>query len=129
MFGRIRNRRAQSTAEYAVLLGLVVGVIITMQTYVKRGWQARVKAETDNMFTGITGSGDWTGNTGVTAAAAKKQYEPTALSRLSTDKVTADTDTLGMSTGGATTKTFTRTSSQEKGDYQQYDFDRTGVSQ
>jgi len=126
MFGRIRNRRAQSTAEYAVLLGLVVGVIITMQTYVKRGWQARVKAETDNMFDGITTSNQWTGNTGVTAA--KKQYEPTALSRLSTDKVTADTDTLGMSTGGATTKTFTRTSSQEKGDYQQYDFDRTGVS-
>ena len=44
----IWNRKGQNTAEYAVLIGLVVGAAIGVQTYVKRGFQARVKTETDN---------------------------------------------------------------------------------
>jgi len=41
------NKKAQSTAEYVIVLGLVVGAIIAMQTYVKRGLQARVQEATD----------------------------------------------------------------------------------
>jgi len=40
-------RKAQSTAEYVIVLGLVVGVVIAMQTYIKRGLQGRIKQGTD----------------------------------------------------------------------------------
>ena len=39
----IQNRKAQQTAEYALLISLVVAAVIAMQTYVQRGLQARYK--------------------------------------------------------------------------------------
>ena len=42
-----RNRKAQSTAEYAVVLSLVIAAAIGMQVYVKRGVQARIKTTAD----------------------------------------------------------------------------------
>ena len=39
----IKNKRAQNTAEYAILISLVVAGIIAMQTYAQRALQARVK--------------------------------------------------------------------------------------
>ena len=35
--------RGQNTAEYAILLAMVISVFITMQTWVKRGVQARIR--------------------------------------------------------------------------------------
>jgi Flp pilus assembly pilin Flp len=122
MLGRLRNRKAQSTAEYAVLIGLVVAVVITMQTYVKRGWQARVKAESDTMFNVATNGALW-GGIGIapTPTSVKSQYEPTLVARSSTENVTTDKDTLSMQEGGKVTRSFERGSSQGKGDYQLYD--------
>ena len=37
-----RKSQAQTTAEYAILLGLVIGAAVAMQVYVKRGVQARI---------------------------------------------------------------------------------------
>ena len=37
------NRKGQNTAEYAILIGLVVAAAIGMQTFVKRGFQQRVR--------------------------------------------------------------------------------------
>jgi len=45
----LRNRRGQNTAEYAVLIGLIVAAAIAMQTYVKRGLQARIKEAADHV--------------------------------------------------------------------------------
>ncbi|MFZ5800495.1 MAG: hypothetical protein ACOY3D_03835 [Candidatus Omnitrophota bacterium] len=43
MFSRIKGKsKAQSTAEYAILLGLVIAAAAAMQIYMKRGLQARV---------------------------------------------------------------------------------------
>jgi len=39
----IKNKRAQNTAEYAILISLVVAGIIAMQTYAQRALQARVR--------------------------------------------------------------------------------------
>jgi len=36
------KRKGQSTAEYAILIGLVIAAAVAMQIYVKRGLQARV---------------------------------------------------------------------------------------
>jgi len=43
----IRNKKAQQTAEYALLIALVVAAVIAMQTYAQRAIQARIKAASD----------------------------------------------------------------------------------
>ena len=35
------ERKGQSTVEYALIIGVIVGSLVAMQTYVKRGLQAR----------------------------------------------------------------------------------------
>lgn len=49
MFKRLRKRRAQSTLEYAVLIVIVIGALLTIQTYVKRGIQGRLRQATDDI--------------------------------------------------------------------------------
>ena len=39
----IKNKKAQNTAEYAILISLVVAGMIAMQTYAQRALQARVR--------------------------------------------------------------------------------------
>lgn len=39
----MKNKRGQNTAEYALLIALVVGGVIAMQTYAQRALQARVR--------------------------------------------------------------------------------------
>ena len=46
---RLFNKRAQSTLEYAILIAVVVGALIGMQTYVKRGLQGRLRVATDDV--------------------------------------------------------------------------------
>ena len=41
------NKRAQSTAEYAIVIALVIAAAVAMQVYVKRGLQAKVKGTVD----------------------------------------------------------------------------------
>ena len=43
------KRRAQSTLEYALIIAVVVGALIAMQVYVKRGVQGRLKSATDDI--------------------------------------------------------------------------------
>ena len=39
----LKNKKAQNTAEYALLIALVVAGVIAMQTYAQRALQARVR--------------------------------------------------------------------------------------
>ncbi len=41
MLRKLRRKRGQNTAEYAVLIALVIGAAIAMQVYVKRALQAK----------------------------------------------------------------------------------------
>ena len=45
----LREKRAQSTGEYAIVIGLVIAAAITVQQYVQRGLQAKVKTGMDIM--------------------------------------------------------------------------------
>jgi len=38
----LKSKKAQSTAEYAIMIALVIGAVVAMQTYVKRGLQGRL---------------------------------------------------------------------------------------
>lgn len=43
------NKRAQSTLEYALMIAVVVGALVAMQFYVKRGLQGRLRQSSDEI--------------------------------------------------------------------------------
>lgn len=52
MFKKLfKNKIAQTTAEYALLISLVVAAVIAMQTYAQRAIQARIRGATSYMVT------------------------------------------------------------------------------
>jgi hypothetical protein len=82
MLRLLRSRNGQNTAEYAILIALVIGVFSAMQIYVRRGLNARVKGGTDKLPQAVMGqaqtAGDIFDNTflGDPSAADYTQYEP-----------------------------------------------------
>jgi Flp pilus assembly pilin Flp len=72
----LKNKKAQNTAEYALLISLVVAAIIAMQTYAQRSLQARIR-DAGNYLVQQT-----------TALGATAQYEPYYL--LTNYQVTRD---------------------------------------
>lgn len=96
MLSKLR-RRAQTTAEYAILIALVIGAVVAMQVYVKRGIQGRIKNIVDDVSLG----GAITGTSNVLTGG---QYEPYYLSSVgSTDQTSDSVDNL--ETGGAVSRT------------------------
>jgi len=52
MFKKLmKNKKAQQTAEYALLISLVVAAVIAMQTYAQRSIQAKIKGASDYLTT------------------------------------------------------------------------------
>ncbi|MBU2035742.1 MAG: class III signal peptide-containing protein [Candidatus Omnitrophica bacterium] len=43
------NKRGQSTLEYGILIAVVVGALIAMSVYMKRGLQGRLRTSTDDI--------------------------------------------------------------------------------
>jgi len=89
------NKRAQSTAEYAILIAIVIGAAVGMQVYVKRGLQGRVHDAVGYVEGNAGGATLFTGN----------QYEP----YYSTSAMTSTRDASvrdGMAAGGVVTKTI-----------------------
>ncbi|MBF0571200.1 MAG: hypothetical protein HQL12_04950 [Candidatus Omnitrophica bacterium] len=60
----LKNRKAQNTAEYALLIALVVAGVIAMQTYAQRALQARIHDASHYMASETN------------AIGANTQYEP-----------------------------------------------------
>lgn len=85
MFHRL-NKSAQSTLEYAVLLGVIAAGLIAMQTYLKGGFQGRMRSSADSI-------------------GEKEQFDPTK----STFTVTQNTDTVATATSQAGKTTSTKT--------------------
>lgn len=59
MMRLLKNKKAQQTAEYAILMAFVIAAAMAIQTYVKRGLQAKVrdsviKCTADTSFLGGT---------------------------------------------------------------------------
>ena len=69
MFRKLmKNKKAQNTAEYALLISLVVAAIIAMQTYAQRSLQARIRDAGTYL------------STQTSALGTTSQYEPYYLS-------------------------------------------------
>jgi len=98
----IKLRKAQSTAEYAILISVIVGAALAMQVYIKRSLQAKMHdagvALTD-VSDDITGDG--------VVLGTMKQYEPYyAEQRLSdVDRSTVTSSSAITSEGGALART------------------------
>jgi len=45
----LNQKRGQSTLEYAVLIVVIIGALLTIQTYIKRGVQGRLKSAADDI--------------------------------------------------------------------------------
>jgi len=77
------TRKGQSTAEYAIVIGLVLAAVMGMQVYVKRGIQGKVKDASDAKVV-YSGTSDYGVN-------SYTQYEPqysTTIGMASTRDVT-----------------------------------------
>ena len=84
MFKRLRkNKKAQNTAEYALLISLVVAAIIAMQVYAQRGLQGRIRDAVQGYLVDQTANPRGVGVTGLGVtglAGSTAQYEPYYLS-------------------------------------------------
>lgn len=87
MLRLLKSRKAQNTAEYAILIALVIGVFSAMQIYVRRGLNARVKGGTDILPRTVLGQAESQGDIfdtnflGNPADADYTQYEPYYISK------------------------------------------------
>jgi len=95
------NRKGQNTAEYAILLALVIGGVVAMQTYVKRSWQGGVKFALDNFKSTNASTG---------------QYEPYYLETASTVTQQPYKDTSEMKAAGAVDRVIGVTGNEHKVD-------------
>ncbi len=93
MFMRRFNKRGQSTAEYAVLIGLVIAAVLAMQVYVKRALQGKMQVETDKLGA---------------------QYEPYYLSS-DFDSTRDTSEAEATITGGEVTRTLTKDEASRTG--------------
>ncbi len=49
MFKLLKRKKGQSTLEYAVLIIIVIGALLSVQVYIKRGIQGRLKSAADDI--------------------------------------------------------------------------------
>jgi len=49
MFKYLCKKKAQSSLEYAILIIIVLGALLSIQVYIKRGIQGRLKSATDDI--------------------------------------------------------------------------------
>lgn len=100
------GKKAQTTAEYAILIALVVGAIVAMQVYVRRGIQGRVRNAVDH-----TGTSGTIGNTSFNFSA--EQYEPYYLAS-DTASSSARTQQEVLGTGGVVGRTLAEQTRQAR---------------
>jgi hypothetical protein len=70
MFRWLNKKRGQNTAEYAILIGVIVAAAIAMQIYIRRGMQSRIKDAVDFTKTADDDAG------GYLFTSNQSQYEP-----------------------------------------------------
>lgn len=114
MMQRTKRTKGQSTAEYAIVIALVLGAAVGMQTYVRRTLQARVADATDALPRNIPG---------VVLANARRQFEPlyATSNQTTTSNLSLGANLVGSAynvsnvTGGSTSTTRRAGGSNEIG--------------
>lgn len=90
MFRKLLHKRAQTTLEYAVLIGVIVAGLIAMQVYLKRGFQGKVKESADSMGTqfspGYTTYNYTTHNVTTSSESLAEGVSTTTINNQTTDR-------------------------------------------
>jgi Flp pilus assembly pilin Flp len=98
----LKNKRAQNTAEYALLIALVIAGVVAMQTYAQRTLQARMK-DASAYMTSNSMNGD-------TASTGLGQYEPYYVN----SSYSVNSDRSSTKALGTDTTAYSSTSSRNK---------------
>jgi hypothetical protein len=93
-----RLRKGQSTAEYAIVIGLVIAAAVAMQVYVKRGIQGKMKDASDYV------DSDASGVVGTT-----KQYEPNYMMETTMVSTRNASENATTTTGGGVSRAIVGT--------------------
>jgi Flp pilus assembly pilin Flp len=110
----LKNRKAQNTAEYALLIALVVAGVIAMQTYAQRALQARVHDASQYMASTTNSIGNAT------------QYEPYYLnSDYNVGTKSVDNKRLGQGLVGADSQTNRQRTGFQTQSYNASDMNQT----
>ncbi|MCA9408368.1 MAG: hypothetical protein H6755_01545 [Candidatus Omnitrophica bacterium] len=94
MFTYFNNRRkkGQSTLEYVILVIIIIGALLSIQVYIKRGVQGRLKGATDDIGDQFD-PGNTNYNMTTTTSGRTRQEQSQALGQAQTfltDEVTTD---------------------------------------
>lgn len=102
----IRNRKGQSTLEYAILIIIIIAALLSLQTYIKRGVQGRLKSATDDIGDGYS-----------TAAGANYYKETVSISNTTETFQNGASKTKIQNGGEMTTRTFSNIQTNADGEY------------
>ena len=87
-----RRRKGQSTLEYAVLIIIIIGALLTIQVYIKRGIQGRLRSATDDIGDQFTpGNTNYYTETTTTGRTNEVSQAGTTTSRLLNAEITTTT--------------------------------------
>jgi Flp pilus assembly pilin Flp len=88
----IRLKKAQSTLEYAILIGVVIGALLSMQSYLKRSLQGKLKDVGDQIGTQYSPGGTKMVSTSETSDATHTEtYASGAGQKLQVNDVVGST--------------------------------------
>lgn len=92
MFKFLRKMKGQSTLEYAVLIIIVIGALLSIQVYIKRGVQGRLKSAADDIGEQYSpGNTNYMAVTRVKSNTAETFKYGVSRSELNEDEVTTTT--------------------------------------
>lgn len=97
-----RRKKGQSTLEYAILIIIIIGALLSIQVYIKRGVQGRLKSATDDI-----GDQFSIGNTNVVRhTTTQSQTRETFTDGVTRTELTGDEVNRTISNAQVVNKTF-----------------------
>ncbi|HPN88618.1 MAG TPA: hypothetical protein PLH56_04690 [Candidatus Omnitrophota bacterium] len=95
MFKYLNKKRGQSTLEYAILIIIIIGALLSIQVYIKRGIQGRLKGAADDIGDQFSpGNTNSRITTRTISNTQETNYGGEATSELLEDEVTTTNKTL-----------------------------------
>ena len=104
-----KNKKGQNIAEYAILIALVIAAAIGIQTYVKRGLQARMKADSDGLVACLEATYGTAQLQVPITACALNQYEELSYTRYGNTQIIEDSAATQRATAGTQSRNFVTT--------------------
>ena len=103
-----KNKRAQSTLEYALLISVVIAALIAIQVYMKRGVMGKLKESTDQVGEQWTPENNFTRTWTISSSGPQSQFEDRTRGDLTEANATTGMLFTNSTLDSATVETLTR---------------------